>query len=136
MGMGQGRRRRGQWRWREGRGCVRVASPDQTAPRVIDYVGLRVEEFVLQSRQLRVIQRKLELQGAIGHTAPLAHEGDHLIHDRNKVHPVSPLRLRRQRAPSLTAPPFPATASAEGAQLNVPPSLPGAVPVYTCRTPS
>ena len=67
-------------------------------------MGLRVEEFVLQGRQLRVIQRELELQGAIGHAAPLAQEGDHLIHDRDKVHTVS--------------------------------SLPCAVPVYACGTPS
>ena len=52
---------------------------------------LRVEEFVLQGRQLRVIQRELELEGAIGHAAPLAQEGDHLIHDRDEVHTVSSL---------------------------------------------
>ena len=72
--------------------------------RVIDYMGLRVKQFVLQGSQLRVIQRELELQGAIGDAAPLAQEGDHLIHDRDKVHPVS--------------------------------SLPCAVPVYVCATPS
>jgi hypothetical protein len=27
------------------------------------------------------------LQGAIGRAAPLAQEGDHLIHHRDKVHP-------------------------------------------------
>jgi hypothetical protein len=54
-------------------------------------MGLRVEEFVLQGSKLLVIQRELELQGAIGHTASLAQEGDHLIHDRDKVHTVSSL---------------------------------------------
>ena len=104
LGMRQGRRRRGRWRRREG-GCrARVASPDQTAPRIIDHMGLRVEEFVLQGSELRVIQRELELEGAIGHAAPLAQEGDHLIHDRDEVHTVS--------------------------------SLPCAVPVYACATPS
>src|SRR5215510_10557350 len=100
--MRQSRRRRGLRRWGEDGGRARTASPDQATPRIIDYVGLRVEEFVLQGGQLLVIQRELELQSTIGHTAPLAQEGDHLIHDRDKVHLVSPLRLRRQRAPSLT----------------------------------
>ena len=62
------------------------------------------DESFLQGSELRVIQRELELEGAIGHAAPLAHEGDHLIHDRDKVHLVS--------------------------------SLPCAVPVYACGTPS
>ena len=62
------------------------------------------DESFLQGSELRVIQRELELEGAIGHAAPLAHEGDNLIHNRDKVHTVS--------------------------------SLPGAVPVYACGTPS
>jgi hypothetical protein len=33
----------------------------------------------------------LPLERAIGHPPPLAQEGDHLIHDRDKVHPVSSL---------------------------------------------
>jgi hypothetical protein len=37
------------------------------------------------------IQLELALQGAIGHTAPLAQQGKHLIHERDKVHPVSSL---------------------------------------------
>jgi len=75
----------------EGRRRVRVAGPDQAASRVIDHMGSRVEEFVFQGSQLHVVQRELELQGAIGHAAPLAHEGDHLIHDSDKVHTVSSL---------------------------------------------
>src|SRR5712691_8587619 len=102
--MREGRRRRGRRQRREGRRRARVTGPDQTAPRVIDYLGLRVEEFVLQGNELLVVQRELELQGAIGHAAPLAHEGDHLIYNRDKIHPVS--------------------------------SLPFAVPVYACKTPS
>jgi hypothetical protein len=54
-------------------------------------VGLRVEEFVLQDRQLLVVQRELELKGAIGDTASLAQEGEYLIHHCDKVHPVSSL---------------------------------------------
>jgi hypothetical protein len=37
------------------------------------------------------IQLELSLQGAIRHTAPLAQQGNHLIHERDKVHPVSSL---------------------------------------------
>jgi hypothetical protein len=37
------------------------------------------------------IELELTLQGAIGHPAPLAQQGDHLIYERAKVHPVSPL---------------------------------------------
>src|SRR5215475_8707077 len=102
--MREGRRSRGRRRRSEGGWCTRVTGPDQTAPRVIDHMGLRVEEFVLQGSQLLVVQRELELQGAIGDAAPLAQEGDHLIHDRDKVHLVS--------------------------------SLPCAVPVGACTTPS
>jgi hypothetical protein len=32
------------------------------------------------------IQLELALQGAIGHPAPLAQQGNHLIHERDKVH--------------------------------------------------
>jgi hypothetical protein len=32
---------------------------------------------------------ELPLEGTVGHPAPLAQEGDHLIHHRDKVHPVS-----------------------------------------------
>ena len=42
----------------EGRGRVQVASLDYTTPRIIDYMGLRVEEFVLQGSELRVIECK------------------------------------------------------------------------------
>jgi hypothetical protein len=37
------------------------------------------------------IQLKLALQGTIGYTAPLAQQGNHLIHERDKIHPVSSL---------------------------------------------
>src|SRR5262252_9895920 len=86
-------------------------------------MGLRVEEFVLQSRQLRVIQRELELESTISHAAPLAQEGDHLIHDRDEVHPVSSLRLRRQRgsgASSLTGARSPRLRRRRGHSLTCP----------------
>jgi hypothetical protein len=37
------------------------------------------------------IQLELALQGAIGHTAPLAQRRNHLVHERDKVHLVSSL---------------------------------------------
>ena len=104
-GRGGGKRHPCGGRCRRDRGGGRrakVTRPDEAASRIVDHLGLRVEQFVLQGSELCVIQRELELQGAIGHAAPLAQQGDHLIHDRDKVHPMSSLRLRRQRAPSLT----------------------------------
>jgi hypothetical protein len=35
--------------------------PDQAAPRVIDYLGVRIEKFLLENRQVSVVQVKLEL---------------------------------------------------------------------------
>ena len=40
-----------------------------------------------------LIELELELEGAIGQAAPLAQEGNHLIHDRDKVHRFSSLSL-------------------------------------------
>ena len=37
------------------------------------------------------IQLELALQGTIGHTAPLAQQGNHLINECGKIHPVSSL---------------------------------------------
>jgi hypothetical protein len=47
-----------------------------------------IEEFVCEIVQSIVVELKLSLEGAIGHAAPLAQESDHLIHDRDKVHPA------------------------------------------------
>ena len=47
--------------------------------------------LVLERGQVRVVELKLQLEGPIGHAAPLAQQGDHLIHHRDKVHPVSSL---------------------------------------------
>jgi hypothetical protein len=38
-----------------------------------------------------VVQRELDLEHAISDAAPLAQQGDRLIHYRDKVHPVSSL---------------------------------------------
>ena len=48
-------------------------------------------QLVHEVVQRIVIELELPLEGAIGHAAPLAQQGDHLIHDRDKVHPVSSL---------------------------------------------
>ena len=37
-----------------------VPRPDQPAPRVIDHLGMRIEEFFLEDRQVGVIQVELE----------------------------------------------------------------------------
>ena len=68
-----------------------IARPDQAAPRIVADLGMGIEEFLCEIVQGVVIQLKLSLEGPIGHAAPLAQQGDHLIHDRDKVHPVSSL---------------------------------------------
>jgi hypothetical protein len=52
---------------------------------------LGIEEFVLEGLQGIVVQAELHFERPIGHTTPLAQEGDHLIHHRDKVHPVPSL---------------------------------------------
>jgi hypothetical protein len=65
--------------------------PDEAAPRIVAHFWVGIAEFVLQSLEGLVIQLELALEGAIGHTAPLAQQGNHLIHERDKVHSVSSL---------------------------------------------
>ena len=63
-------------------------SPVQTRPRPASSTtcGLRVQEFVLQRCQVRVIQLELELEGPVGYaTTPLEH-GDRLVEDLLKGH--------------------------------------------------
>jgi hypothetical protein len=52
---------------------------------------LTLDEFNLEVFDRLVIELKLPLERAIGHPPPLAQEGGHLIHHRDKVHPVSSL---------------------------------------------
>src|SRR4029453_979111 len=75
---------------------------DQDAVVLIPGQLLGIEEFVLEGLQGIIVQGELHFKCSIRHTAPLAQERNDLIYHRDKVHPVSPLRLRRQRAPSLT----------------------------------
>ena len=48
---------------------------------------LAVDEFLLEDLQVCLVELKLELE-VIGQFAPLAQEGNDLIHDRDKVHPA------------------------------------------------
>ena len=64
-----------------------VARPNQAAPRIVADFWVGIEEFIFEIVQGLVIELELPLEGAIGHTAPLAQQGDYLIQDRDKVHP-------------------------------------------------
>jgi hypothetical protein len=92
--------------WRSGGGCrrglqgresgrgdrrLRDTRPDQDAPGFIRCQALALDELVFERFQVRVIELKLQLEGTIRQAAPLAQEGDRLIHHRDKVHPVSSL---------------------------------------------
>ena len=50
---------------------------------------MALDEFVFERLQVLGIELKLQLEGPIRQTAPLAQEGNRLIHHRDKVHPVS-----------------------------------------------
>ena len=41
-----------------------------------------------------VIELEVQLEGTIGQTATLTQEGDHLIQNRDKVHPVSSREIK------------------------------------------
>jgi hypothetical protein len=58
---------------------------------LIDRETLTVNEFNLEVVEGLVIELELSLEGPIGHTSPLAQKRNDLIHDRDKVHPVSSL---------------------------------------------
>ena len=60
-------------------------------PFLIGGETLTVDELLLEVRKGFVIELELPLERAIGYPPPLAQEGDHLIHHRHKVHPVSSL---------------------------------------------
>jgi hypothetical protein len=72
---------------RRGRRRLRVARPDEDALVLIPGNLVRIEEFVLEGLQGVVVQAELHFEGPVGHPSPLAQQGDHLIHDRDKVHP-------------------------------------------------
>jgi hypothetical protein len=80
-------RRRGCWGSRR----LSATRPDQDAPRFIDRETMALDEPVFERFQVRVIELQLQLEGPIRQAAPLAQEGNRLIHHRHKVHPVSSL---------------------------------------------
>ena len=64
-----------------------LTGPDKDAAVLIGCQALTVEELVLEVVERSIVELKLPLEGAIGQAAPLAEQGNHLIQDRNKVHP-------------------------------------------------
>src|SRR6185295_20220778 len=74
----------------------------ETVPCVIAYLRMRVEEFVLEIAEGRLVQVKLPLQRPIRNALPLAQEGNGLIEEDITVHAVrsvpSPMRRGCQKA--------------------------------------
>jgi hypothetical protein len=70
---------------------LRVTRPDQDVAPLIDREALALDEFVLHILQGRLVELELPLEGAVRQAPPLVQQGDHLIHHRHKVHPVSSL---------------------------------------------
>jgi hypothetical protein len=72
-------------------GRASVTCPHDTLVVLADLVRVGIAQLGEEIGQGLGIELKLPLQGAIGHTAPLAQQCQRLIHDRDKVHPVSSL---------------------------------------------
>jgi hypothetical protein len=68
-----------------------VVHPHDALLVLADGVPVGIAQLTKEIAQGVGIQLELALQGAIGHTAPLAQQGKYLIHERDKVHPVSSL---------------------------------------------
>jgi hypothetical protein len=49
-----------------------VTRPDQSAPRIIDHLGMRLEEFLLEDCQAGIIQVELEFQCVIDDSPAVA----------------------------------------------------------------
>ena len=87
-------RRLAWWARRRHRGHSRGAvcgplpgtGPEQAALRIVNHMGLRVQEFVLQRGQLLIIQCELELEGPIGHPPAPLHHGKRLVENLLKSH--------------------------------------------------
>ncbi len=74
--------------WGRGMGGVR---PHNALLVLADRISVGIAQLSEEIAQGFGIQLELALQGAIGHAAPLVQQGKHLIHERDKVHPVSSL---------------------------------------------
>ena len=75
------------WRVRVERHSGGGARPYHAAPRIVANLRVGIEQCLGEIVQGVIIQLKLPLEGAIRQAAPLAQERDHLIQDRDKVHP-------------------------------------------------
>ena len=62
-----------------------AACPDQPSPCVIDYLRVRIEEFLLEDRQVSVVQVKLELQRVVGNPPVAMEPGEGLVEHGEKV---------------------------------------------------
>ncbi len=65
---------------------------------------IKAEEFVLEGRQLFVVQRELDLERPIRHTATLAQEGNHRSTTATKSIPLPPHLVCSIRAYERTHP--------------------------------
>ena len=80
-----------------------AASPDQSSPCVIHYLRVRIEEFLLEGRQVGVVQVKLELQRLVGDPPVAVEPGESLVEYGKKVslHLLSSCCLRRLQSCSM-----------------------------------
>jgi hypothetical protein len=62
-----------------------AACPDQPSPRVIDHLWVRIEEFLLEDRQVSVVQVKLDLQRVVGEPSVAAEPGEGMVEQGEKV---------------------------------------------------
>ena len=70
-------------------GYCRGFRPEQAAARIIDHLGVGIEEFVFKRLQLVVVEIELDLEGAIGDPPTLPQEVYSLIKRRIEVHHCS-----------------------------------------------
>jgi hypothetical protein len=83
--------RGGRWGHGGSRGCGSVPNPDQYGTVLIGGEPLALDQFHLHIVQRLVIELELALEQTVRHATALAQKDNDLIHDRDKVHPVSSL---------------------------------------------
>src|SRR5262245_34373286 len=82
-----------------GRQEAGITRPDQPASRVIDHLGMRIEEFFLEDRQVGIIQVELEFYRAISDASAAAEQGKGLVEHGVKVAPHFPALLGQSPSP-------------------------------------
>ena len=117
-GVGERRLRRcRRWRGDGGRSGACIAGPYEDTAVLIQCQALAVNEFVLESLQVCLVELELELQGAIGQAAASLEHGDGLIQYLFKGHrfpflccgaprTTAPGPYRSIAAPALGSSPF------------------------------